>query len=399
MSQLSGTGFDKKECLLEPPTRQLYPGIKFRKGDEEKDQWGRYVCQLYFNPYPHKRVWKTIKLERKSYRDAARIRMHWMAKYLQDHPFQDLTDKENVSLRALRDILIKMMKSGTLTHRIDPCAMRTIRKSLNVFDRFFLEFIPRRYPSVKRLNDLPKGSFLDYRAYISFERKLLWRNEIQALKTIISRFWRSDYCNDRIYKESRTVPTPGFEMKKRQVLTMDEKKSLLEDLKVNHHMYYFVTYFLAKLGWRIGETLSLKKENVKWVQGRPVSIVIEREFRKNRKEFILETIDEKLAGVIRECLDSYKGKESKYLFPNSKGKMLKDDLYRKYLERLSKRVIGRRITPHEFRHSLVTQLKAANCPDKDIMGITGHVDRDVLNEYYAHTTVDGRNKVLEASGL
>ena len=291
------------------------------------------------------------------------------------------------------------MKSGTLTHREDPCAQRTINKAFNVYDRFFLEFIPQRNPSVRRIDDLPKGVFLDYRSHITIEKKLMWRNEIQALKTIISRFWRSDYCNDRVYKEIRTIPTPMFEMKKRIILTVEERIKLLEFTRINKPTFYYVTYFLTKLGWRIGETLSIKKANVKWVQGEPSEILIEREFRKNRKEFVLETIDQKLAQVIKECLNNQKNKQSIFLFPNSKGNMIKDDVYRKYLAKVSEQVIGREITPHEFRHSLVTLLKSQNCPDKDIMGITGHVDRDVLNNYYAHTTNDGRSKVLEASGV
>jgi integrase len=379
--------------------RQQYPGIKFREGDGAIDRWGKYVCQLDFCPYPNKRVWKTIKLDSKSYREAAKIRLQWMAEYIHEHPYQDLTEKGHIPLGSLRDILLKMMRSGTLTHREDPCAQRTINKALNVFDRFFGEFILRRYPSVHRISDLPKGIFLDYRSYITLEKKLIWRNEIQALKTIISRFWRSDYCNDRVYKEIRTIPTPSFEMKKRDVLTLEERIKILAFVKSDRLTFYYVTYFLTKLGWRIGETLSIKKANIKWIQGEPSEIAIEKEFRKNRKEFVLETIDPKLAQVIKDCLENQKHKKSVFLFQNSKGNMIKDDVYRRYLAKVSKHVIGRVITPHEFRHSLVTLLKSQNCPDKDIMGITGHVDRDVLNNYYAHATKDGRSKVLEASGV
>jgi integrase len=384
---------------MDKQLRQQYPGIKFRDGEGATDRWGRFVCQLCYCPYPNKRVWKTVKLDKKSYREAAKIRMQWIAEYVHTHPYQDLAEKSNFSFASLRDLLIKMMRSGTLTHREDACAQRTINKSLNVFDRFFSEFIPQRYPSVKHIDDLPKGVFLDYRSYITLDKKLIWRNEIQALKTIISRFWRSDYCNDRVYKEIRTIPTPVFEMKKRNVLTIEERKKILEFTQNNKPIFYYVTYFLTKLGWRIGETLSIKKENIKWIRGEPSEILIEKEFRKNRREFILETIDQKLAQVIKECLNNEKHKDSIFLFQNSKGNMIKDDVYRKYLAKVSKQVIGREITPHEFRHSLVTLLKSQNCPDKDIMGITGHVDRDVLNNYYAHTTKDGRSKVLEASGV
>ena len=79
--------------------------------------------------------------------------------------------------------------------------------------------------------------------------------------------------------------------------------------------------------------------------------------------------------------------------------MIKDDIYRKYLAKVSLRVLHRKITPHDFRHSLVTHLKGMGFSDKDIMAITGHVDREVLNKYYSHSTEDGRRKVLGATGL
>ncbi len=57
-------------------------------------------------------------------------------------------------------------------------------------------------------------------------------------------------------------------------------------------------HFLAKLGWRVNETLSLKTKNIRWESGAPVSITIEKEFRKNRRESTLNTIDSKLASVM-----------------------------------------------------------------------------------------------------
>lgn len=87
------------------------------------------------------------------------------------------------------------------------------------------------------------------------------------------------------------------------------------------------------------------------------------------------------------------------LFPNSRGNSIKDDIYRKYLAKVSQEVLGKRITPHDFRHSLVTNLKMMKVPEKDIMALTGHCEVKVLNKVYSHTTPEGRTKALEASGF
>ena len=69
--------------------RQQYPGVKFREGKGSVDRSGRFVCQLCYCPYPNKRVWKTIRLDKKSYREAAKIRTQWISEYVSVHPQLD----------------------------------------------------------------------------------------------------------------------------------------------------------------------------------------------------------------------------------------------------------------------------------------------------------------------
>ncbi len=375
-----------------------YLGIAFREGKDEVDKEGRYVCQLNFCPYPNKRVYKTIRLEKKSYREASVIRTQWINEYVQKHPHQELEGKKDMSFAELRNILLQMMESSTMNNRAEPCAYSTINKSMNIYDRFFLGFLMKCYPSIKRLNNLPKGVFLDYLSYNKTHQKLNWRTELGHLKAIISRFWRADYCDDRVYKEIRILPTPKFEIKNKTVLSLDEKISILDAIKADNHKYYVITYFLAKLGWRINETLSLKKKLIRWEDGNPVSITIEKEFRKNRKEFTLSTLDKKLSNVIVTYVNKQED-QSGLLFPNSRAKMIKKETYRNYLHKASTRVLKRKVNPHDFRHSLITHLKAVRVPNKDIMQITGHMDERVLNDHYSHSTESGRIEALKLSGL
>ncbi len=372
-----------------------HSGIRFR---DEADRHGLYVCQIDFYPYPNKRVYKTIKLAKKSYREAAQIRSEWIHEYTRSHPHRDLEHKRDVSFGELREALLQMMKSTTLNNRAEPCAHSTINKTENIFNRFFIEFLSKHYPSVKDINKLPKGVFMDYLTYNQSVQQLNWRTELGHLKAIISRLWRSDYCDDRVYKEIRTLPTPKFEIKNKVILSLDEKKALLDAIAKDNGEYYVITYFLAKLGWRINETLSIKKRLIRWEDGSPVSITIEKAFRKNRKQFTLSTTDKKLANVLLDYVNNQKN-ESPLLFPNSNGNMIKKETYRGYLHRISKQVLGRKINPHDFRHSLITQLKALRVPNKDIMQITGHMDERVLNDHYSHSTEEGRMEALKLSGI
>ncbi len=386
------------ECKLMSKTNRHHSGIAFREGVSKIDKRGFYVCQLNFCPYPNKRVYKTIKLEKKSYLEAARRRTHWMNEYTQKHPHRELDDKKKAAFSELHDVLLRMMETSTINNRAEPCAYSTINKTMNIFNRFFVGFLQKHYPSIKCINDLPKGVFLDYQSYNMTHLKLNWRTELGHLKAIISRFWRADYCSDSIYKEIRTLPTPKFEIKNKVVLTLAEKKSILDSMEQDNPMYYAVTYLLAKLGWRINETLSLKTKNIRWESGNPVSITIEREFRKNRREFTLNTIDSKLADVMARY-SNWRKSNSDLFFPNSKGNMIKKETYRNYLHKVSEKILKRQSNPHDFRHSLITHLKSMRVPNKDIMQITGHMDERVLNDHYSHSTESGRLEALQMSGL
>ena len=60
-------------------------------------------------------------------------------------------------------------------------------------------------------------------------------------------------------------------------------------------------------------------------------------------------------------------------------------------------MVGKRVTPHDFRPSFVTEAGLQNMPMRDVMAITGHLDIDVLLKFYSHSTEVGRRKILEMS--
>ena len=60
--------------------------------------------------------------------------------------------------------------------------------------------------------------------------------------------------------------------------------------------------------------------------------------------------------------------------------------YAKYLREVSKRVIGREITPHTLRHTHVSLLAEAGVPLETISRRLGHSGSKVTKEVYLHVT-------------
>ncbi len=205
------------------------------------------------------------------------------------------------------------------------------------------------------------------------------------------------YGNKDILKGFEGIRKPQAKQKKYIEITVSDKKKLLSYIKKDKPVFYRITYFLIRLGWRIDETLSMKRDYIRFKGLKPIAMNIPAEIRKNRKEYALETIDEDLAAVIRESC--FNGNKSIWVFPNSRNNRFLPNHYRKYLERVSQQEIGKRLTPHDFRHSLITSMAQKNMPIRDVMAITGHVDINVVLKYYSHSTGQGRMNVLEQTRI
>ncbi|OGX46875.1 MAG: hypothetical protein A2243_11825 [Omnitrophica WOR_2 bacterium RIFOXYA2_FULL_38_17] len=205
------------------------------------------------------------------------------------------------------------------------------------------------------------------------------------------------YCKKEIKELLAEFKKPPSVQRDYVEITKTDKIRLLDFIKQDRPEYYGITYFLIRLGWRIDETLSVQKKNVKLNGLRPIAVKLEKDFRKNKRDFVLETIDDGLAVIIQRYL--FKDKESKWLFPSSRGNKISSNNYREYLAKISQELLGKRLHPHLFRHSFVVQAALAGMPIRDVMAITGHLDIDVVLKYYSHSTSQGREKVLAISEI
>ncbi len=129
----------------------------------------------------------------------------------------------------------------------------------------------------------------------------------------------------------------------------------------------------------------------------PLSIKLEASIRKNKKDFLLETMDEDLANLVRQFC--FRRKEYTWLFPNNLGNKISGNHFREYLASISERILNKRVTPHDFRHSLITEAGLKNIPIRDVMAITGHTDIDVLIKFYSHSTEQGRRHIFDMTKI
>ncbi len=326
-----------------------------------------------------------------SFREAYNIKIKLMDEYLSS--FQSNNhNKLNADFNVLRNQLIRDMESDSL-------AYKTRNRSRSTFDLFFLTFLPSRYPIIKRLTDLRLECLYEYKNYVTMDLKRIagWRSELGTLKAIIRRLARLGYCEKGITEFLEDIKRPEYSSKSFTPISKEDKIALLDFVKVDRPCYFGVTYFLMRLGWRIEETLSIKRYNIEMEGKEPISIKLEAAIRKNKKDFVLESIDADLAKVIKVFLAD--GSETQWLFYNSKRNKIKADHYRNYLVRISQEIIDRRITPHDFRRSLVTEAARDGLALKDVMGITGHTDINVLLKHYSFSTEVGRKKVLASTRI
>jgi len=160
---------------------------------------------------------------------------------------------------------------------------------------------------------------------------------------------------------------------------------------------YALFLLLLTTGRRIGELLSVKVENIDWDKGIMWTIV--EKVKKNinpRLKYaplnvklqhgIVElrpiTVPDDVMRVVREYVDAWGIKEGNALFPYTpRWAQLKVKEWA-----AAAGITNKTITPHSFRHYLITRLRRKGWTYEDIMKVTGHKRVQSLQQTYDHTT-------------
>lgn len=350
-----------------------YPGVReIKKG----------ACYQIDFQIKGDRKWVTIKA--KSPKEASIIRANEMAKY-----------KPNTGTQAFSFGELKQQLE--LKCQADGNSKKTIYGNiLPKFKNFFEVFLPQYYPHITNINQLTSPTIIEkYKVFRN--RPNGWRDELTKLRTIVSKFVKIGLCKKEIYDNVLCgVKKPKRKAKLYKEISKSDMRKYLDWLKKSRPDYWGIMYFNMRLGWRRGQALSIKKKNIQFNDLRPVAITCEPQDTKNKEPFILRDIDEELAKVIKRYY--FNRRKTEWLFPNRNSSKHHANHYTEYIGKTTQRVLGIRLTPHDFRHSFCTMRLNEGSTPRDIMAVTGHKDINSFN-IYTHPSSDGTKKVIERSKL
>lgn len=194
-------------------------------------------------------------------------------------------------------------------------------------------------------------------------------------------------------------------LKKRPETHKEEKAKYMEGMELAAVVaamrvpeWKLLTQFLALSGLRIGEAIALTEDDVDLDQR---YIHVDKTFSlmtravdstktdtSTRSVFIQDELLEVVTDAIARKQMNVKmfGHPSPYLFASIDGERISYDAFRKYFGEITKKVIGRRLTPHSLRHTH-TALLAENGISLDaISRRLGHSDSQITKDVYMHVT-------------
>ena len=349
-------------------------GVRYIKDD---------TYEISYYPCPEsKRKWERIKAG--SLKEARLIRSQRM---IEQGAKRAVSDKS--SFEEIRNRLELKLKSDNLTYR-------TIYHNLIPKYDSLIKFLKRE--NFTNINQLTREAVEKYKQWVVVDCKRTtgWRDELTKLRTIIRKLIDIGLCDKRIYEILLQFKKPPRTKKLYKEISKAQMLKLLNYIKDDRPDYYGVTYIIMRLGWRREQVLSIKRHNIKWLGLRPSEIHIEPQDTKTKEPFVFRDIDAEMANVLKRYLTDHR--KTIWLFPNSNNNKHHSNHYTEYIRRVSNKVLGITLSPHDFRHSFcTTRLKEGSTP-RDIMAITGHRDEESF-KIYTHPTSEGTKKVVERSRL
>lgn len=261
----------------------------------------------------------------------------------------------------------------------------------------FIAFLSKHYPNVKSLNQLTREIMERYKQWIVVDKGRVtgWRDELTKIRTITRKLIDIGLCDKRVYDILLLQKKPKAQKKLYKDITMQQLKDLLNYIEPDRPDYYGIALIIMQYGIRRGQAVSVKRENVKTGEfGRPIEFRWDPVDTKTDIPHVLPITDPKLANVIHKYMTD--GRKTIWLFPNRNNGKHHANHFTTYISKVSKKVLGIHLSPHDFRHSYITNRRKEGHTDEDIMAITGHTDVDSL-AIYTHRTTDGTKRVLDSS--
>lgn len=172
----------------------------------------------------------------------------------------------------------------------------------------------------------------------------------------------------------KNVEQIRYEEKPRQALSQVELEYLRKACRTPRELA--IVEVLYSTGCRVSETAGLKKSDVDWIEK---SVHLFGKGRKHRTSYL----NAKAEVALRTYLESRED-ESEYLFVSSRQPVT--GLSRGGMEKIIRNVaeraqIGKKVTPHVFRHTTATTAIQSGMPVEDISKLLGHESIDTTMIY------------------
>ena len=231
---------------------------------------------------------------------------------------------------------------------------------------------------------------------------------IHLFKTILTWGYQNDYVDSIEYlSKLRSIPWRSEKEDIREkYLEPDELKTLIAAMD-SRPDYQLLTLFLVLTGLRFGEAAALTVSDID-LKERLIHVT------KNYDAANDVTTSPKTACSVRDiyiqdelmpiCRKILRRKAHTpvisieyrdLIFLNKHGRRIKYQTYFIYLQKLSERVINRRITPHILRHTHASLLAAEGVSIDDISLRLGHENDSITRRIYTHVTKKARDSQNE----
>lgn len=232
---------------------------------------------------------------------------------------------------------------------------------------------------------------------------------INDYQRTIKTFWRWAYKNDYVKSQEVADKLMSFrdQPKKERIqdkyLEQQEVTKLLSNMR--EKKWELLSRFLILTGMRLGEAIALNRTDV-WGDMIRINktydhgnkIITTPKSLKSRREIHIQP-------ELKECIEEIRKYEkwqrnifaykSDLFFPNEEGTYLDSHAFQRYVGSMTEEVLGRRLTPHAFRHTHCSLLCAEGMTLDEISVRLGHEDSKITREIYFHRTEELKKKENE----
>lgn len=245
-----------------------------------------------------------------------------------------------------------------------------------------------------RVNDALGDPWLDTLTVISVKRAIgkisekncTYNERLARYKAFLSWCYQNELIKENL--SAKLVPLPDKKKERIQdkYLEPEELEKLLDSIRPP--MWYHLTLFLVLSGLRIGEAIALTMDDVgeKYITVNKTYSLITGEIGDTKTDTSSREVY--IQPELRKVIDEYmlfRESDSPYFFPGKNGVMCYGS-YNKYLREVSRKVLGRTITPHALRHTCASLFLASGVSVDTISRRLGHSDSRITKDIYIHLT-------------